>query len=138
MELQERAEEEKELDDLRKVIDEQIDNLNKSNVNGEFTDLLLRHEEFEKQKGKYFSSLARSAYNIALDCANVASKSSYACELAIIHLILSRLYADIAYALIKEANLDLVIPDIIKVSISLTNFPVSINVVQKLWEISKK
>jgi len=35
--------------------------------------LLLRHEEFEKQMGKskYFGSLAKSAYSIALDYANV-------------------------------------------------------------------
>jgi len=140
MEVQESVKEEKELDDLRRAIDEQIDNLNKSNVNSEFMSLLLRHEEFEKQMGKskYFGSLAKSAYDIALDYANVASKSPYARELAFIHLLLSRLYTDIAHALLIEVNLDCIIPDVIKVSISLTNFPLSVNVIQKLWEISKK
>jgi len=135
MEVRERAKEEKELDDLRKVIDEQIDNLNKSNVTYEFMDLLLRHGEFEKQMGrfKYFGSLARSSYTLALDYRNVALKYPYVHELARIHLLLSRLYSDIAYALIKEVNLDPIIPDVIKVSISLTNFPVSVNVIQKLW-----
>ena len=138
----ERAKEEKELEDLRKLIDEQIDNLNRSrsNANDEFTDLLLRHEEFEKQMGKskYFSSLAKSAYSVALDYANIASKFHYARELAIIHLLLSRLYTNIAYALLQGANLDPIIPDLIKASISLSNFPLSVNVIQKLWEISEK
>jgi len=138
----ERAKEEKELEDLRKVIDEQIDNLNrsKSNANDEFTDLLLRHKEFEKQmdKSKYFSSLAKLAYTVALDYANVASKFHYARGLALIHLLLSRLYVDIAYALLQGVNLDPIIPDLIKASISLSNFPLSVNVIQKLWEISEK
>ena len=140
MEVRERAKEEKELDDLRKVIDEKIDNLNKSNVTYEFMDLLLRYEEFEKQMGrfKYFSILAKLSYILAQDYESIASKSPYVRELARIHLLLSRLYADIAYALIKGENLDPIIPGVIKVSISLTNFPISVNVVQKLWEISKK
>jgi len=142
MELQERAKEVKELDNLRKVINEQIDNLNKSRtiVNCEFTDLLLRHKEFEKQTGKskYFSSLAKSAYTLALDHENIASKFPYAHGLALIYLLLSRLYTNIAHALIKGVGLDPIIPDLIKVSISLTNFPLSVNAIQKLWEISEK
>jgi len=35
-------------------------------------------------------------------------------------------------------NLDPIIPEVIEVSISLTTFPLSVNVIQKLWEISKK
>lgn len=140
MELQERAKEEKELVNLRKVIDEQIDNLNKSKVTYEFLDLLLRYEEFEKQMGKfkYFESLAKSAYNVALDYVSIASKSPYVRELAIIHFLLSRLYADIASAILKEVNLDSIILDIIKFSFSLINFPLLVNAIQKLWKMSKK
>jgi len=140
MELQERAKEEKELDNLRKVINEQIDNLNKSNATYEFLDLLLRYEEFEEQMGKskYFGSLAKSAYSVALDYTCIAPKSPYARELALIHLLLSRLYADIADAILKDADLDSVILDVIKFSTSLINFPLLVNAIQKLWEISKK
>jgi len=140
MELQERAKEEKELDNLRKVINEQIGNLNKSKVTYELLDLLLRYEEFEKQMGKfnYFESLAKSAYSVALDYVSIASKSPYARELAIIHLLLSRLYADIASAILKDVNLDSIILDIIKFSSSLINFPLLVNAIQKLWEMSKK
>ena len=140
MELQEKAKEEKELDNLRKVINEQIDNLNKSKVTYEFLDLLKRYEEFEKQMGKfkYFESLAKLAYSVALDYVNIASKSSYSRELALIHLLLSRLYADIAGAILKDVNLDSIILDVIKFSSSLINFPLLVNAIQELWEMSKK
>jgi len=140
MELQEKAREEKEIEELKKVIEEHLNNLSKNVTNGEFKDMLLKYEELIVKIGKisYFSSLARSAFNLALDYISIASKSPYARELAIIHLLFSRLYADITYALLQEINLDLVIEDVIKVSISLTDFPLSINVVQELDEISKK
>jgi len=140
MELQERAKEQKELDDLRKVIDEQINNLSKNVIKSDFRDLLLRHEELIAKMGKieYFESLAKSAYSIALGYANIASKSSYASELALIHLLLSRLYADIAYALIKDVNLDCIIPEVIEVSILFTDFPLAVYNPQKLDEIPKR
>jgi len=140
MELQEKIKEGKEIEELKKDIDEQINNLSKSVTKGDFRELLLRHEELIVKMGKieYFKNLAKSASSIALGYANIASKSSYASELALIHLLLSRLYADIAYALIKDLNLDPVIPDIMEVSILFTDFPLAIYDPQKLDEIQKK
>ena len=140
MELQEKIKEGKEIEELKKDIDEQINNLSKNVTKGDFKDLLLRYEELVAKIGKidYFKNLAKSAYNVALGYANLASKSSYASELALIHLLLSRLYADIAHALIKDLNLDPIIPDVIKVSTLFTDFPLAVYDPQKLDEIQKK
>jgi len=140
MELQRKIKEGKEIEELKIDVDEQINNLSKNPTNGDFRELLLRYEELIAKMGKieYFESLAKSAYSIALGYANLASKSSYARELGLIHLLLSRLYADIAYGLIKGENLDLVIPDIKEVSVLFTDFPLAIYDPQKLDEIQKK
>jgi len=140
MELQRKNKEGKEIEELKKDIDEQINNLSKNATNGDFRELVLRYEELIAKMGKveYFESLAKSAYSIALGYTNLASKSSYARELGLIHFLLSRLYADIAYALIKGENLDYVIPDIMEVSVLFTDFPVAIYDPQKLDEIQKK
>ena len=137
MEVQEKVRE--EIIDLRKAIDEQIDRVSKITSNRDFKEL-LKHEELIEKMGKieYFESLAKSAYSIALDYVSIASKSSYARELALIHLLLSRLYADIALALIKDVNLDSIIPDIIEVSTLFTDFPLTVYDPQKLDEIQEK
>jgi len=140
MELKEKIKEGKEIEELKKDIDKQINNLSKNVIKSDFRDLLLRHEELIAKMGKigYFESLAKSAYSIALGYANIASKSSYASELALIHLLLSRLYADIACALIKDVNLDPIIPEVIEVSILFTDFPLVVYNPQKLDEILKR
>jgi len=137
MEVQERVRE--EISDLRKAIDEQIDKVSKSTSNSDFKEL-LEHKELIDKMGtvEYFKSLAKSAYYVALDYINVASKSPYARELALIHLLLSRLYADIVDALIKGVNLDPIIPDVVEASALSIDFPLAIYGPQKLDEISEK
>jgi len=137
MEVQERVR--KEIVDLRKAIDEQIDKVNRITTNSDFKELLEHKELIEKMgKVEYFESLAKSAYSVALDYVSIVSKSPYARELALIHLLLSRLYADIAYALIQGANLDPIIPDVIEVSTLSIDFTLAIYGPQKLDEISEK
>jgi len=137
MEVQERVR--KEISDLRKAIDEQIDKVSKSTSNSDFKEL-LEHKELIEKMGKvgYFESLAKSAYNVALDYVSIASKSPYVRELALIYLLLSRLYTDIAYALIQGANLDPIIPDVVEASALSIDFPLAIYGPQKLDEISEK
>ena len=137
MEVQERVR--KEIVNLRKAIDEQIDKMSRINTNSDFKELLEHRELIEKMgKVEYFESLAKSAYSVALDYVSIASKSPYARELALIHLLLSRLYADIAYALIQGANLDPIIPDVIEVSTLFTDFPLAVYDPQKLDEAQEK
>ena len=137
MEVQERVRE--EIADLRKAIDKQIDKVSRLTANSNFKEL-LEHKELIEKMGKieYFESLAKSAYSLALDYANIASKSSYARELTIINLLLSRLYADIVHALLEGANLGSIIPDVIEVSNLFTDFSSMVYVPQKLEEISEK